>query len=105
MAGDRVALLCRALLPQAEAIEARGAPCVVLARLPAEPERPAMGFVLAGDVEVPPEAYTNCPGLRTHIRRGLAAYRAGGDLPVVVHVVGPASRVELVRFARAPARA
>jgi hypothetical protein len=100
MSSERIAVLCRTLLPQVETIERDGRRCVILGKLPAEPDKPAIGFVFDSAFEVPREAFASSPDLEEIIRTGISEYRIGGELPVIMHVVGTPPRVEYILFKR-----
>lgn len=100
MSSERIAQLCRALLPHVEAIEREGRRCVILAKLPAEQDKPAIGFVLDAAMQLPQEAFSSSPDLQGIIQMGISEYRIGEELPVIMHVVGQPPRVEYVLFKR-----
>lgn len=103
LVGERIGALCRNLLPKVEEAEARGCRCAILARVPAEPDKAAIGFVLANDVEIPREAFARSPDLERIIRAGIEEYKIGEELPVVAYVVGHpprGPRVEYILFRR-----
>jgi hypothetical protein len=103
LVGERIGALCRNLLPEVDSAEARGCRCAILARVPAEPDKAAIGFVLANDVEIPRDAFASSPDLERIIRAGIDSYKIGEELPVVAHVVGlppRGPRVEYILFRR-----
>ena len=100
----RISILCRKLLTGVIEAENAGLRCVILSRLPSEPEKPAMGFVFTSNMVLTAEALPNFPDLAKIIQDALTEYKQGSQLAVITHVekAPPNIRqcVEYVLFAR-----